>query len=131
MTMSKSSEGKEQKNRQEEINAKRKARKEKKKLRIRKFPISLRILVVIIIFCISLLLGIMFGYSILGDCNALDALNHLHGSTLSISLKKNNKSFCIYVKKCLQLNKGGISCWTCSKLKTLYRIAIHFYLLIK
>src|SRR5699024_7704812 len=74
MTMSKSSEGKEQKNRQEEINAKRKARKEKKKLRIRKFPISLRILVVIIIFCISLLLGIMFGYSILGDGNALDAL---------------------------------------------------------
>src|SRR5699024_12220622 len=74
MTMSKSSEGKEQKNRQEEINAKLKARKEKKKLRIRKFPISLRILVVIIIFCICLLLGIMFGYSNLGDVNALDAL---------------------------------------------------------
>ena len=72
--MSKSTEGKEQNNQQEKISDKRKARQEKKNLRIRKFPISLRILVVIVILCISLLLGIMFGFSILGDGNALDAL---------------------------------------------------------
>lgn len=64
-------------------NKKRKARKKeerknnlkRKRIRIRKFPILLRILVVLVVLCISLLLGVMFGYGVLGDGNMLDALD--------------------------------------------------------
>ncbi|HZW67722.1 MAG TPA: DNA-directed RNA polymerase subunit beta [Pseudogracilibacillus sp.] len=40
--------------------------------RIRVFPIWLRILVVFILAFLALALGLMFGYSVMGDGNALD-----------------------------------------------------------
>ncbi|MFJ6412559.1 hypothetical protein CHI12_00800 [Terribacillus saccharophilus] len=45
-----------------------------KKQRRRLFPIWLRLLVVPIILIIFLLLGLLFGYGVLGDGNALDVL---------------------------------------------------------
>ncbi|MFP7169878.1 DNA-directed RNA polymerase subunit beta [Terribacillus sp. 7520-G] len=45
-----------------------------KKQRRRLFPIWLRLLVVPIILVIFLLLGMLFGYGVLGDGNALDVL---------------------------------------------------------
>lgn len=50
-------------------------RKQNRKLRIRKFPILLRIVVVLILLCISLALGLMVGFGVLGDGNPTDALN--------------------------------------------------------
>ena len=44
----------------------------KKKQRIRKFPIWLRLIVVFILIAISLALGLIVGYSIMGDGNAMD-----------------------------------------------------------
>src|SRR5690625_2374527 len=49
-------------------------RKRKKKLKTRKFPIWLRIIVVLILFAASLVLGLMVGYGVIGDGNPADAL---------------------------------------------------------
>lgn len=46
--------------------------KKQKKQRIRVFPIWLRIIVVIILAIAALALGLMFGYGIMGDGNAMD-----------------------------------------------------------
>ncbi|SDC04635.1 DNA-directed RNA polymerase subunit beta [Terribacillus halophilus] len=46
----------------------------KKKQRRRLFPIWLRLLVVPLILVIFLMLGMLFGYGVLGDGNALDVL---------------------------------------------------------
>lgn len=40
--------------------------------RVRIFPIWLRVLVVLILAVMALALGLMFGYSVMGDGNALD-----------------------------------------------------------
>lgn len=40
--------------------------------RVRVFPIWLRVLVVLILAVIALALGLMFGYSVMGDGNAID-----------------------------------------------------------
>jgi|SRR5699024_2454556 len=53
----------------------RSKRKKKKKYRARKFPIWLRIIVVLILFGLSLIVGLMVGYGFLGDGNPVDALN--------------------------------------------------------
>lgn len=46
----------------------------KKKGRIRKFPIWLRIIVVLILAVLSLILGLMVGYGVIGEGTAFDAL---------------------------------------------------------
>lgn len=48
------------------------SRKRKKKYRTRKFPIWLRIIVVLILFVICLCLGLMVGYGVIGDGNPTD-----------------------------------------------------------
>lgn len=50
-------------------------KKRKKKYRTRKFPITLRILVVLVLLVISLLVGLIVGYGFIGDGEPLDALN--------------------------------------------------------
>lgn len=49
-------------------------KKRKKKYRTRKFPITLRIFVVLILFIICLLVGLIVGYGFLGDGEPMDAL---------------------------------------------------------
>jgi DNA-directed RNA polymerase subunit beta len=49
-------------------------KKAPKKQRRRAFPIWLRLLVVPVILIIFLLLGMLFGYGVLGDGNAFDVL---------------------------------------------------------
>lgn len=51
------------------------SKKRKKKFRRRKFPITLRIFVVLILFIICLLVGLIVGYGFLGDGEPMDALN--------------------------------------------------------
>ncbi len=50
-------------------------KKRKKKYRTRKFSITLRILVVLVLLVISLLVGLIVGYGFIGDGEPLDALN--------------------------------------------------------
>ncbi len=50
-------------------------RKQKKKYRIRKFPIWLRIIVVLILFALSLVIGVMVGYGVIGEGVPTDALH--------------------------------------------------------
>lgn len=54
---------------------KKSRKKNKKKYRVRKFPIWLRIIVVLILFVFCLVLGVIVGYSILGDGSPADALD--------------------------------------------------------
>ncbi|HLS66174.1 MAG TPA: DNA-directed RNA polymerase subunit beta [Pseudogracilibacillus sp.] len=49
-------------------------RNEKKQYHIRKFPIWLRMIVVVILAIIALIAGLMFGYGVLGDGNPFDVL---------------------------------------------------------
>ncbi len=58
-------------NQQEDTPKKRR----KKKYRTRKFPITLRILVVLVLLVVSLLVGLIVGYGFIGDGEPLDALN--------------------------------------------------------
>lgn len=44
------------------------------KVRVRKFPIWLRLIVIFVLSIISLVLGLMVGYGVLGDGNPIDAL---------------------------------------------------------
>lgn len=50
-------------------------RKRKKKLRIRKFPILLRIIVIMLLAIGCLILGLMVGYGIIGDGDMMDVLD--------------------------------------------------------
>ncbi|MFP7492567.1 DNA-directed RNA polymerase subunit beta [Terribacillus saccharophilus] len=59
---------------QHEKNKQAEGEKAPKKQRRRLFPIWLRLLVVPIILVIFLILGLLFGYGVLGDGNALDIL---------------------------------------------------------
>jgi len=54
--------------------AKKSRSKQHKKVRIRKFPIWLRIIVVLILAVLSLIGGLMVGYGILGNGSAFDVL---------------------------------------------------------
>ncbi|WP_077623418.1 DNA-directed RNA polymerase subunit beta [Sediminibacillus massiliensis] len=58
----------------EEKDQRKAAKQEKKKLRRRIFPIWLRIIVVLVLCALALILGLMFGYGVLGDGNPTDAL---------------------------------------------------------
>lgn len=65
---------KEKENTAEATKQKEKSRKRKKKVRIRKFPIWLRIIVILILAVLSLMVGLMVGYGVIGEGNAVDAL---------------------------------------------------------
>lgn len=63
----------------EAVKAQKKQKKEEqkqavksKKIRVRLIPIWLRIIIVIVLLFVSLMLGAMFGYSVLGDGKAGD-----------------------------------------------------------
>ena len=45
-----------------------------KRVRIRMIPIWLRIIIVVVLLMLSVVFGLMFGYSVLGDGKAIDAL---------------------------------------------------------
>jgi len=51
-----------------------KGKKRFKRYRTRKFPIYLRIIVVLVLLIISVLLGLIVGYAFLGDGSVADAL---------------------------------------------------------
>jgi len=55
--------------------AKKSRRKRKKQYRIRKFPIWLRIIVILIIAIFALIAGLMVGYGVLGDGNPIEVLD--------------------------------------------------------
>ncbi|QGM31280.1 DNA-directed RNA polymerase subunit beta [Bacillus sp. N3536] len=61
---------------QEEVNQKETVDNTKptKWVQIRMFPIWLRILIVIALFCISAIAGLMIGYGVIGDGEPKDAL---------------------------------------------------------
>lgn len=63
----------------EEKNPKKESRRSKRKLRkkyqVRKFPIWLRIIVVLTLFALCLVLGVIVGYGVIGDGNPTDALD--------------------------------------------------------
>jgi len=63
----------------EENNPKKESRRSKRQLRkkyqIRKFPIWLRIIVVLTLFALCLVLGVIVGYGVIGDGNPTDALD--------------------------------------------------------
>ncbi|MCT8140137.1 DNA-directed RNA polymerase subunit beta [Anaerobacillus sp. CMMVII] len=64
----------EQKNRQE-VRAQKEAKKKRKKRKpIRLIPIWVRLIIVLLIFAASLVLGAMFGYGIVGDGEPKDVL---------------------------------------------------------
>lgn len=46
--------------------------KKKRRYRIRKFPIWLRMIVVLAFFAVALAVGLMVGYGVIGDGNAAD-----------------------------------------------------------
>lgn len=58
----------------ETVSSEKQRTKRKKKQRIRKFPIWLRIIVVLILFALSLVGGLMVGFGIIGDGSPMDAL---------------------------------------------------------
>lgn len=49
-------------------------KKRRKKSRRRLFPIWLRVIIVLLVFVVSLMIGLMVGYGVLGDGNPTDAL---------------------------------------------------------
>lgn len=62
---------------QEQAESRKKQNEEKKrrkKPRRRLFPIWLRVIVVLLLFAASLMIGLMVGYGVLGDGNPTDAL---------------------------------------------------------
>ncbi|MBT2678681.1 DNA-directed RNA polymerase subunit beta [Bacillus sp. ISL-35] len=56
----------------EEVKQEKKSREKKKRIRVRLIPIWLRIIIVIILFAASILLGAMFGYAIMGNGKVKD-----------------------------------------------------------
>ncbi|WP_382920874.1 DNA-directed RNA polymerase subunit beta, partial [Streptomyces sp. NPDC057062] len=48
--------------------------KEKRKVRVRLIPIWLRVIIVIFTLFISLILGVIIGYGVIGDGKPMDAL---------------------------------------------------------
>ncbi|MBO1005574.1 DNA-directed RNA polymerase subunit beta [Pseudogracilibacillus auburnensis] len=59
----------------EEVKTKEKSRRKRKtKLRTRKFPIWLRIIVVLLLFAGCLVLGLMVGYGVIGDGTPTEVL---------------------------------------------------------
>ncbi len=63
----------------EDNETKKEARRAKKQVRkqyrVRKFPIWLRIIVVLILFGLCLIIGVIVGYGVIGDGNPTDALD--------------------------------------------------------
>ncbi|MEI3611974.1 DNA-directed RNA polymerase subunit beta [Pseudogracilibacillus sp. SO30301A] len=63
----------------EDNNTKKEARRAKKQVRkqyqVRKFPIWLRIIVVLILFVLCLIIGVIVGYGVIGDGNLTEALD--------------------------------------------------------
>ncbi|QQZ09195.1 DNA-directed RNA polymerase subunit beta [Heyndrickxia vini] len=52
----------------------KKSPKENKKVRVRLFPIWLRVIIVVFTLFISLILGVIIGYGVIGDGKPMDAL---------------------------------------------------------
>lgn len=69
-----STEKKKEKQKSDEQSNKKKDQKQKKekKQRIRKFPIWLRLITVFVLIIISLIVGLIVGYSVFGDGSAMD-----------------------------------------------------------
>lgn len=59
----------------EEEKSEKSRKRRKKKLRTRKFPIWLRIIVVLLLAVGCLVVGLMVGYGVIGDGNPTDALD--------------------------------------------------------
>jgi len=58
----------------EEKETRKSRRKRKRKYKIRRFPILLRVIVVLILAAACVALGLMVGYGVIGDGNPTDAL---------------------------------------------------------
>lgn len=58
--------------REEVKKEKKKTREKKKRIRVRLIPIWLRIIIVILLLAASIVLGAMFGYSVMGGGKAKD-----------------------------------------------------------
>ena len=56
----------------EEVKKNKKTREKKKRIRVRLIPIWLRIMIVILLFAASIVLGAMFGYAVMGGGEAKD-----------------------------------------------------------
>lgn len=59
----------------EASNSRTKQVKSKRKYRKRKFPILARVIVILALLSFSLILGLMFGYGVIGDGEPKDVLN--------------------------------------------------------
>jgi Mn2+/Fe2+ NRAMP family transporter len=56
----------------EQVKKEKKTRENKKRIRVRLIPIWLRIIIVLILLAVSIMLGAMFGYAIMGGGEAKD-----------------------------------------------------------
>lgn len=56
----------------EQVKKTKKARENKKRIRVRLIPIWLRIIIVLILLALSIMLGAMFGYAVMGSGEAKD-----------------------------------------------------------
>ena len=56
----------------EQVKKDKKTRKKKQRIRVRLIPIWLRIIVVILLLALSIVLGAMFGYGVMGGGKAKD-----------------------------------------------------------
>lgn len=70
MTVDSTEEKKKKQNSDKQSNTKKD--KKQKKQRIRKFPIWLRLITVFVLIVISLVVGLIVGYSVFGDGSAMD-----------------------------------------------------------
>lgn len=56
----------------EHVKKEKKTREKKKRIRVRLIPIWLRIIIVLILLAVSIMLGTMFGYAVMGGGEAKD-----------------------------------------------------------
>lgn len=77
----------------EEVKKEKKSRDKKKRIRVRLIPIWLRIIIVILLFGASIVLGAMFGYAVMGGGEVKEYSKNLPGHILSTLLIKNKKFF--------------------------------------
>ena len=56
----------------EQVKKQKKTREKKKRIRVRLIPIWLRIIIVLILLGVSIMLGAMFGYAVMGGGEAKD-----------------------------------------------------------